>query len=96
MKVSVVLLLFGISYQVDAWKFCQKGRLYGGNIGEPGGKKAFSASPFVKTLWFKQLLDHFNPRNEDTWLQVENISISFFHISKSMTKINETQMSEKL
>ncbi|XP_044750405.1 putative serine protease K12H4.7 [Coccinella septempunctata] len=69
MKIPLLFLLLVVCLHVDAWKFCHKGRLHGGNLGEPGSRGTLSRSPFVKTLWFKQWLDHFNPRNEETWQQ---------------------------
>lgn len=69
MKVPVLFLFLLMFLQVNAWKFFHKGRLNGGNIGCPGSKHPILNSPFVKTKWFTQRLDHFDTRNNKTWQQ---------------------------
>lgn len=51
------------------WRVFQRGRFVGGNLGVPSG--GFEESNLiVKTEWFLQRLDHFNPTDTRTWKQV--------------------------
>ncbi|KAL3276152.1 hypothetical protein HHI36_020871 [Cryptolaemus montrouzieri] len=60
---------FVLFLQTNAWRTFHMGRMSGGNLGAPACVNCSVKSTLVKTNWFPQLLDHFNPRNNTTWMQ---------------------------
>ncbi|KAK9877980.1 hypothetical protein WA026_020195 [Henosepilachna vigintioctopunctata] len=73
-------LIFSLLFlQANAWKFFHLGRMSGGNLGEPAGHSSLLSSSSVKTSWFTQILNHFNPRETTTWLQRYYVNDQFYN-----------------
>lgn len=74
------LLILLILVESDCLRFFNKGRAKGGNLGEPNTSKSslLHSSAFVRTKWYEQKLDHFNPRDNTTWKQRYFVNTEFY------------------
>lgn len=68
-KVNFILIFIFFIGLSECIRF-RNGRRFGGNLGEPSKKVNFSHTEHSPALWFDQLLDHFDPLNNETWKQV--------------------------
>ncbi|XP_068149094.1 putative serine protease F56F10.1 [Drosophila tropicalis] len=65
---GLLLLIVCIAGTNSLAKF-RHGRLFNGFLGEPSKTPGLQVSMETEDLWFDQRLDHFQPRNTQTWQQ---------------------------
>ncbi|KAF5283542.1 hypothetical protein FQA39_LY17322 [Lamprigera yunnana] len=82
MKSLFVFTLLTLSLSnFHCWKIFHRGRVLGGNLGEPIGRETLYAGEEISDQWFDQKLDHFNPTDQRTWKQRYFVNDQFYNNS---------------